>query len=437
VKEQFNEKQLSIFEDFIKQAQQLTQGEEFDKVSSLVGSAGTGKTWLTAKIIHKLLDLGLDIAMTTPTHKALGVISKMLQKEGIEEEVLQTTIHSFLNLKLDYGFGDDGSADNVTTKPKLVINKFNECLQYVDVLIIDESSMVSEELYNLTLKVLDDRCKMILFVGDQYQLLPIEGGENVIYTHPTIKHYSLTDTVRQKANSEIIKKSNEIRDYIKYKNYPSNIYDIFQEHDEIHIFEDADFLPNYFKISDEKIIGSYTNNMVDQYNNYVRYIELDTLEYLTDEDVIVFQKPYTNSMNEVVFQNGEQVEIQSTKLIEDITTGLQYWRTKANGRLFSVLDPSSLTLYNTKLQELLETAKLMQGRNRSNAWKSYFKLLNKYAVVKYAYASTLHKLQGSTVDQMFFDMRDLGKFYRMDPDNTLRLIYVATTRPSKILNILK
>ncbi len=433
----FNKKQKEIFNDFIHNVELLKENKLENKIFSLIGSAGTGKTWLTSKIIHEILNIGLEVAITTPTHKALGVISKMLQKEKIEEKVLQSTIHHFLNLKMDYGFGDDGSADNVTTKPKLVFNKFNMCLQYVDVLIIDESSMISEELYNLTLKVLDDRTKMILFVGDQFQLLPVEGGENIIYNHPDIVHYELTETVRQKADSSIIKKANEIRDYIKYKQYPANIYDIFQNTDEIVIRQESEFLPYYFEDPSEKMVGSYTNKMVDQYNEYIRYIELNTFEYLTDDDEIVFQKPYTNSMNEVIFQNGEQVKIQSTKLVEDISTGVWYWRTKANGRLFNILDPNSKTRHHDKLQELLETAKLMKGKNRSAAWKAYFKLLNRYALVKYAFASTLHKLQGSTVESMYFDMRDLGKFYRMDPDNTLRLIYVATTRPSNTLNILK
>lgn len=432
----FNTAQKSTFEDFMKYALKLKDGTLDRQVFSLIGSAGTGKTWLTAHIIKALLDAKIQVAMTTPTHKALGVITAMLEDNKISDDVIKATIHSFLNLKLDYGFGDDGSADNVTTQPKLVVNKYNECLQYTDVLIVDESSMVSEELYNLTLSILDDRCKLILFVGDQYQLKPVEGGENIIYNHPDIVHYELTETVRQKEGSSIIEKANEIRDYIKFGNYPSSIFNLFVETDEIKLIPESDFLPIYFEDNSHKMSGSYTNKMVDQYNNYIRYVETKELDYLCDQDSVVFQKPYANSMGEVIFQNGETVEIQSAKKVEDISNGLYYWRCKGNYRMFNVLDPEYQMEYKTKLDELANIAKHAQGKARSNAWKAFFKLQSKYGIIKYSYASTLHKLQGSTYETMFFDMRDLGKFYNRDMDNILRLIYVAITRASDKLYIL-
>jgi exodeoxyribonuclease V len=433
-----NERQQIIFADFIKNVKALMDEAETlpHLVYSLIGSAGTGKTWLTAEIIKAIRDEGIDVAMTTPTHKALGVITEMLEKNKISEDVTKATIHSFLNLKLDYGFGEDGNSDNVTTKPKLKVNKFNECIQHTDILILDESSMVSEELYNLTLSILGDRCKMILFVGDQFQLKPIEGGENIIYNHPDIVHYELIETVRQKEGSSVIAKANEIRDYIKYQNYPPNIYDLFEETDEIKLLTDGEFLPIYFQDESKKMVGSYTNAMVDQYNKYVRYVETKELEYLCDQDEVVFQKPYTNSMGEVIFQNGEQVAIQSTKLVQDLPTGFWYWRCKGNGRMFNILDPQSEVLFKTKMADLAEVAKSSSGFNKTKAWKSFFKLQSKFGQVKYSYASTLHKLQGSTYEAMYFDMRDLGKFYRRDPDNILRLIYVAITRTSDKLYIL-
>ena len=434
--ESFNMLQEATFNDFMKHALKLKDGVLDQKVFSLIGSAGTGKTWLTAHIIKELLNNKIQVAMTTPTHKALGVITEMLEDNKISDDVIKATIHSFLNLKLDYGFGDDGNADNVTTQPKLVVNKYNECLQYTDVLIVDESSMVSEELYNLTLSILDDRCKLILFVGDQYQLKPVEGGENIIYNHPDIVHYELTETVRQKEGSSIIEKANEIRDYIKYGQYPASIFNLFNETNEISLIPESEFLPVYFEDDSKKMSGSYTNKMVDQYNNYIRYVETKELDYLCDQDSVVFQKPYTNSMGEVIFQNGETVEIQSAKKVEDITNGLYYWRCKGNHRMFNVLDPEYQMEYKTKLDELATVAKQASGKSRSNAWKAFFKLQSKYGIIKYSYASTLHKLQGSTYDTMFFDMRDLGKFYNRDQDNILRLIYVAITRASDKLYIL-
>jgi len=433
-----NEKQLETFNGIVSAAMTLKDdGAPLNKVYSLVGSAGTGKTWILTQIIKEVLSHGIKVAMTTPTHKALSVVTDMLTEAKITDPNLITgTIHYFLNLKLDYGFGDDGSADNVTTKPKLVINKFNECLQYTDLLIIDESSMVSEELYKLTMGILDDRCKMILFVGDKYQLLPIEGGENIIYDHPEIMHYQLTETVRQKEGSSIIEKANEIRDYIKYGNHPDNIFELFHETDEIKLLHENEFLPDYFENEHIKMIGSFTNVMVDQYNAYVRYVDTKELNYLAAGDEVVFQKPYSNASGELIFQNGETVEVQSTKKVFDDKNSVWYWRCKGNSRMFNVLDPESTSVYKDKLKELLDFAKTQKGYNKSNAWKVYFKLMNRFGIIKYSYASTLHKLQGSTTESMYFDMRDLKRFYTRDKEGVLRLIYVAITRPSLKLHIL-
>ena len=430
-----NEKQQEAFNGIVEAAKNIE--EKITKVYSLVGSAGTGKTWTLTQIIKELLDSGIKVAMTTPTHKALAVVTDMLKEAKIDDPNLITgTIHYFLNLKLDYGFGDDGSADNVSTKPKLVLNKYNECLQYTDLLIIDESSMISEELYKLTMEILDDRCKMILFVGDKYQLLPVEGGENIIYDHPEIMHYQLTETVRQKAGSTIIEKANEIRDYIKYGNHPDNVFNLFHETDEIQMLQESDFLPSYFANEHNKTIGSFTNAMVDQYNNYVRYVVTNELDYLANDDEVVFQKPYSNASGDLIFQNGETVVIESTKKVFDDKNSVWYWRCKGKARMFNVLDPDSLSVYKDKLKELLDYAKTQKGYHKSNAWKAYFKLMNRFGIIKYSFASTLHKLQGSTTESMYFDMRDLKRFYNRDKEGVLRLIYVAITRPSEKLFIL-
>lgn len=434
--ENANQKQREAFDTFMHYAKQVKTGDPAFKVFSLIGSAGTGKTWLTANIIKELLNQKLSVAMTTPTHKALAVITEMLESNGIYEEVTKATIHSFLNLKLDYGFAADGSADDVTTKPKLVINKFNECLQYVDILIVDESSMVSEELYNITMSILGDRAQMILFVGDQFQLKPVEGGENIIYNHPEIVHFELTETVRQKEGSSVIEKANLIRDYIRYGQHPASIFNLFENTEEIQLVPESHFLPIFFEDKSAKMVGCYTNKMVDQYNNYIRYIETQELEYICEKDVLVFQKPYANAAGEVIFQNGESVEVQSCKKVTDDITGFTYWRCKGNYRMFNILDPVSIPAYKDKLQELVEVAKAAKGFKRSNAWKAYFKLQSRFGEVKYSFASTLHKLQGSTYESMYFDMRDLGSFYRRDPDTILRLIYVAITRTSDKLFIL-
>jgi len=431
------EEQKNIHNSFIKSVFSKLDGEQLETdMFSIQGFAGSGKTWLTAKIIETLIKAGIKISTTTPTHKAARVVKEMLLENGINhesEDLLKiSTIHHFLNLKLDYGFGEDGSADNVTTKPKLVPNKYNECLDYVDVLIVDESSMIGNNLYEEIMKIIDDRAKIVLFIGDPYQLLPVEDENNTIFQKEEIKHFILSKVVRQNEDSDIIKKSQELINILKTQQFPTSIYELFTESSngiEI-VTNDTLFLGKYFNDENDKMTGAYTNNTVDQYNNFIRYHTQDkVLDYLVDDDELVLQSSYTNSKGDILINNGEVVKLAKVTYTKDQANGLNIWKCVTEDKLyFTVLDPSSYTEHKAMLDKLILEAKQATGYNRSKAWKLFFRLKEKYARVKYNYSSTIHKLQGSTYGNMYFDIRGLDKFYRMDRDSVIRLCYVGITR---------
>ena len=195
-----------------------------------------------------------------------------------------------------------------------------------------------------------------------------------------------------------------------------------------------------FRMKFDNGVGPARNfqlKMVDQYNNYIRYINTKCLDYLEEGDIVIFQKPYTNAMGELIFQNGQDVEIQMALQKLDEAYGIWYWRCKGNNRLFNILSPDSETIYKERLKELADKAVIAKGYERKKAWQAFFKLQNRYGFIKYSFASTLHKLQGSTYESVFFDMRDLHNFYKRDQDMVLRLIYVAITRASTEVSVLQ
>jgi len=151
----------------------------------LSGAAGTGKTYLLSHLIE-YLSLSYSVTVTAPTHKALSVIEQSfldIKKSSIKFK----TIHSFLNIKLirDFTTGIESfKVDNY----KSIVN--------TDILVIDESSMIGEELFRYIKDALDEnKVKFILFVGDMYQLPPVENGANVLFSSG-IKEYKLIEIVR-------------------------------------------------------------------------------------------------------------------------------------------------------------------------------------------------------------------------------------------------
>jgi len=72
----------------------------------------------------------------------------------------------------------------------------------------------------------------------------------------------------------------------------------------------------------------------------------------------------------------------------------------------------------------------MEAKENGARWTAFYELRERFARVDYAYATTVHKAQGSTFDTVFVDHRDLQAC--RGPERQA-LLYVAVTRPSRRL----
>ena len=421
----------------------ITKNKDYPhKLLSLRGSAGVGKSWTVNQLIGIIQDMGLEINISAPTHEALNVIRAMKEETG--NPISINTIQSFLNLKLDYDAAIDDAIDGETVrKPKLIFNEYNQCLISTDVLVIDESSMVSDNLYEYILKTLNEgRAKVVIFVGDECQLLPVEAGDNFIFQKPEILQFNLTKIVRQKESSSIIQLATTLKNYILTKTYPKTLSHLFEETEEIRIFRDTSFLDTYFNDENTKIVGSFKNVTVDEYNAYIRYMTTNEVKPYIIGDKLIFQEPVVNSRGEVQFQNGESVIIESLNEVapysEKSIYGIGYYDCKDDeGNKFRLLHENSKDDFNKEIKKMIDDANKATGFDRKKLWKAYFTFKGKFAKVKYAYCSTIHKLQGKTVHSMYFDARDLVQIYNWNPNMALRLFYVAVSRASDKLYVLR
>ena len=446
--------QKAIYNDLESVFVQLNLGHVPRYTSyAILGAAGVGKSWLTSELVKLANEMRLKCYLSTPTHKAVRVLKDMLVGLGLSHSYrIQTgTIHKFLNLKVQQGFEDED--EMMPEKQKLVKNTNvpPEGLQYADILFVDEASMVDAELYKLTMAELGERFRIVIFIGDYFQLPPVGGALSpIFYQSESHMVYQLLETVRQKAGSYIINRAAWLKDYIAKQQFPANIMDLFTSHGEVHVFDSSDpeqhhaFINTYFADKDHtKVIGTYTNALVDQYNTYVRAIELDNpVDCVVKGERLVVQKPYEDVNGTPIFSTNQEIEVVKCVVKDTVSMKYKVFRiTDEDGNTANILHQDEVERYNEELESLLQLAKALQfspdKKARAKAWSNYFGLMNKYLNVKSAYASTIHKLQGSTYENTYLDLRTVMQFYSRNPDLMCRLLYVAITRPSGELFILK
>lgn len=417
-------------------------------INSIEGSAGTGKSTITSELIKFLyMETRSSVAIVAPTHQALKVIKEMtLNTLGIDpfffmenssSEIRFKTTYSFLGLKLH--IDEDG---NEVFK-NMEADKFQEVI-YCDYLFVDESSMVDKQMANELISLLGRRVrKQIIFIGDRYQAKPVNGEMNLIFDkrNPLITRYDLTEVVRQKANSAIIKFSQWLVECI-------NDNDQFQFEELIRYFKTgADdifcydnvpaLLDQYFITETDKVVGCYTNASVKSYNDYIRYINFKDQypegipEYIVGDKLIMLQ-PYEHN-GVLQYNNGDIVTITDLKYKADFKKEMWYWECHdEDGFLFKILDPRYIDILQKQLTFQADIAKKSTGNSRRVHWEKFFKLKNKYAKVRPVYANTFHKLQGSTYTNTFINCDEFIPYLQRDLDNILRLIYVAVTRGRSI-----
>ncbi len=133
------------------------------------GYAGVGKTFLTAKVTQALQHAyGFDaICMCATTHKAARQVEKAMASHGVVTEVC--TIHRLLGVRQvrDENTGEEYFAPDKNNPPTLSAE--------VQAVILDETSMLDQKLYEL---LMDAIClwQTIIFVGDSEQIPPVSDG---------------------------------------------------------------------------------------------------------------------------------------------------------------------------------------------------------------------------------------------------------------------
>jgi exodeoxyribonuclease-5 len=394
-------------------------------VATLSGYAGTGKTTTLRQIARRLGPEFSEVYMMAPTHKAAEVLGRKTGREV-------STIHSALGLRPKRD--GQGGYKFVPT------GRGRRNFAWGSLLLVDEGSMVPQQLYDIADEIRDNRNLSIVYSGDPAQLPPVNEDPS-----PALDHdgYKLEKIVRQEQDNPIIQASMEVREAedAKRHSFTPNVkgdqgVEVAPSRTEliekaIEAF-DTDL---YRRRGDHVRILAYRNDVVETYNDICRDILYDgTDEQFIDGEWLVATDPWYGSEGKEmapIIQNSEEFVVQGKE--PSSLYGFDTWVLEISSdpdggdevRYIEVLNRDEIPRYEAKLNDLAEKAK------QNGNWDDYYNYKEHFAHVDYSYAMTTHKAQGSTFTKTFVDAEDISTC--PNRSEISRLKYVATTRASQKL----
>lgn len=258
------------------------------KMYLLEGFAGTGKTTVITSLFSSRKFFSKDIVLAATTNKAVSVLKNMFAKTY--EHVEFKTIHKLCKIKRRIN-NSGGISFNLSESPEVFKTNKKNIYDY-DIIIIDECSMISNNILQLIISFSLKIKGKIIFVGDRYQLPPVNETMSGVFKMP-IDSYRLNTIVR--CNDKVVLFSSRIRDSIDSK---KNISTKNCKCDNFVVFKNSKcWLDTYvtkFDVNNNNILLAYTNNRCNQINKYIRetiYGEEAKNEYINNE-VVVFNNFY-------------------------------------------------------------------------------------------------------------------------------------------------
>ncbi len=410
----------------------------------LKGYAGTGKTTLVQLLIQRCQ---LRIVLTASTHKAAQALMRSAYQWG-NHHLEAMTIHRLLGLVVRQYQGEKYLSAEGTNR-----------LENYDLVLVDECSMVNEELWTILQDQAQASSVKFILIGDPAQLPPV--GELESITFSLSPSAELTQVMRQAGGNPIGPLLDSIRTQLDQPLPSPRETDLILDNQQgfTSIAKREQFLQFALKAfsslrfqddSNYARILAWRNKEVAQLNTYVRrqLFGSEAPRFLAGERLMARETIVDPISGKILLNSCGEVRIQSA--FEDEAHGYRAWilevLTEEDIQLkvpilheaaFSVFEETKQLALNLAFEANQEAqsgerdAKIAQIK----AWEQVERYNNLFAALDYCYALTVHKAQGSQFNNVFVIDRDLQRNPNVRERNQLR--YVAYSRAMDRLFVLR
>lgn len=405
----------------------------------ITGAAGTGKSYLIQKITQELSRLKMEWLVACPTNKAAKNIEKGLNL-SVKGEVI--TVASLLGLKpqIDVEKGEE----------VFMATDSGRALNTVKVIILDEYSMVKEDDYKQVCYLCQLHGIKLVVVGDGEQLPPV-GEVNCAAVKDTDieEEIVLTEIVRY--SGDLLRVANDIRTRTDFKGFRfTNTEDrsiivkpqtVWEE-----LFLSSIKREEFRKNPEYARALAWTNRRVEELNTTARehlweynLKEINVGELLTlTRPAFDLKDPKRGYQQDNTFiwasvSTEFWVIDEPTPMIER-NHDYEYWLVKvakANVPLSQALanKDSIIEGVNDRYLKILKSSEKHKYSGQINQvkkdkdWKQFYYLTQFFSSAQFAYALTVHRSQGSSINNVYLDAEDLLRCKERK-----QILYTALTR---------
>lgn len=379
---------------------------------ALRGYAGTGKS----TILKILTTLDYNLLFSAPTNKASKVLSDMVGR-------MCKTTYSLLGVRMEAD-EDELVLKVVPDAPYLGTNV---------VLVIDEAGQVPKVLVDL----LVERGYRCLFVGDPAQLNPV--GENNSKVWGLAGKNRVTLRKVERFDNQLLKLSVALRGCLRAKNWESPIKSDNDKVEGVFLVTRKVFEDKIMKVSLEDWgttkVCCWRNRTVDAFNNLIRE-NLGFKETYEVGDRLLLATPHMES-NVIVGHIDEELQVTevATSLVRVIDAQgevhkIDCWSIKSD-KPWIVTTPMNTVDFDALLTSSASYARAQRGTQARDAWSAFWAMRHRFTSLRYGYAMTAHRLQGTTLTDVFVTQYDV--LANPNKVEAFRALYVAATRPTRRL----
>jgi hypothetical protein len=385
------------------------------------GPAGSGKSSCMMEVQSKMRELGLKSKFTAPTNKAAKVLRRMVGEAA--------TTYSFLNLRVT----NNGAI-------KTIARGKDPDLSHLDILVVDEASMVNKELFNYLKEAAERWGFKVVFMGDPFQLPPVNEVESKALKGKSSA--SLSTVMRH--DNQILSFATHVREQIGKETGSIKLVNDNDGEEGVWIVDPQDFKEMIFLAAQEghfndgetaKVIA-WRNVQVEHYNNIIRLgifgKEAQPGHFLLKERITAGSPCMWGDMPLMHTDEGGVIlgiEERRHPIFNDFYTfELNVQKDESTPVKLYAIHPRSKDALDDYLNDLSSKAKAAP-----RLWAEFWETKDYFHDIRYGYAETAHKSQGSTYRDVYVDSADIMR--NKNIEESYRCLYVASTRPTTRLTI--